>query len=141
MLIVGRNVSRINNLKNQLSKFFSMKDLGPAKQIHGMSIIRDRSTKKLGLSQERYIEKVLQIFNMDKAKAISCPLTNHFKLSFKQCPSIDKEKEEMEKVPYTSAVESLIYAMVCTRPDIAHSVGVVSRFISNPGKEHWAAVK
>ncbi|CAN0860766.1 Retrovirus-related Pol polyprotein from transposon TNT 1-94, partial [Linum grandiflorum] len=34
-----------------------------------------------------------------------------------------------------------MYAMVCTRPDIAHAVGVVSRFLSNPGKEHWAAVK
>ena len=78
---------------------------------------------------------------MDKAKTISCPLVNHFKLSSKQCSSIDKEKEEMEKVPYTSAVESLIYAMVCTRPDITHAVGVVSRFLSNPGKEHWAAVK
>ncbi|PKI56618.1 hypothetical protein CRG98_023001 [Punica granatum] len=47
----------------------------------------------------------------------------------------------MKKVPYSSAVGSLMYAMVCTRPDIAHSVGVVSRFLSNPGKEHWNAVK
>lgn len=47
----------------------------------------------------------------------------------------------MLKVPYASTVGSLMYAMVCTRPDIAHAVGVVSRFLSNPGKEHWAAVK
>ncbi|RVW89936.1 Retrovirus-related Pol polyprotein from transposon TNT 1-94 [Vitis vinifera] len=47
----------------------------------------------------------------------------------------------MRKVPYASAVGSLMYAMVCTMPDIAHAVGVVSRFISNPGKEHWAIVK
>ena len=83
MLIVGRNVSRINNLKNQLSKSFAIKDLGPAKQTLGMNIIRDRSTKKLWLSRERYIKKVLQRFNMDKAKAVSCPLANHFKLSSK----------------------------------------------------------
>jgi ATP-binding cassette subfamily B (MDR/TAP) protein 1 len=44
-------------------------------------------------------------------------------------------------VPYSSAVGSLMYAMVCTRPDIAHAVGMVSRFLSNPGKEHWEAVK
>ena len=141
MLIVGWNVSRINNLKKELSKSFAMKDLGPAKQILGMKIVRDRGVKKLWLSHERYIEKVLQRFNMDKAKVVSCPLANHFKLSSKQCPSTDKEKEEMEKVPYASAVESLMYAMVCTRPDITHAVGVVSRFLSNPGKEHWAAVK
>ena len=47
----------------------------------------------------------------------------------------------MKKVPYTSTVGSLMYAMVCTRLDIAHVVGVVSWFLSNPGKEHWVAVK
>ena len=141
MLIVGRNVSRINNLKKQLSKSFAIKDLGPAKQILGMKIIRDRGIKKLWLSQERYIEKVLQRFNMDKAKAVSCPLVNYFKLSSKQCPSTDKDKEEIEKVSYALVVGSLMYVMVCTRPDITHSVGVVSRFLSNPEKEHWAAVK
>ena len=47
----------------------------------------------------------------------------------------------MCRVPYASAVVSLMYAMVCTRPDIAHSVGVLSRFMSNPGKEHWTTVK
>ena len=78
---------------------------------------------------------------MDQAKTVSCPLANHFKLSTMQSPSTDKEKEEMKKIPYASAVGSLMYAMVCTRPDIAHAVGVVSRFLSNPGKEHWAAVK
>ena len=47
----------------------------------------------------------------------------------------------MECVPYASAIGSLIYAMVCTRPDIAHVVGVVSRFMHNTGKTHWVAVK
>ena len=78
---------------------------------------------------------------MDKAKSVGCPLAGHFKLSSNQCPTSEKDKEEMQKVPYASAVGSLMYAMVCTRPDIAHAVGVVSRFLSNPGKEHWAAVK
>ena len=47
----------------------------------------------------------------------------------------------MSRVPYASAVSSLMYAMVCTSPDIAHAVGVLSRFMSKPGKEHWTAVK
>ncbi|GKC29552.1 hypothetical protein Tco_1036846, partial [Tanacetum coccineum] len=47
----------------------------------------------------------------------------------------------MDRVPYASAVGSLMYAMVCTRPDLAYAVGVVSRFLSNPGKKHWEAVK
>ena len=47
----------------------------------------------------------------------------------------------MSKIPYSSAVGSLMYAMVCTIPDVAHAVGVVSRYMNNPGKEHWKAVQ
>jgi hypothetical protein len=141
MLIVGQNSSRINNLKKELSKSFAMKDLGSAKNLLGMQIVRDRDAKKLWLSQEKYIEKVLERFQMNKAKSVSTPLALHFKLSSSQCPSNDEEKEDMQRVPYASAVGSLMYAMVCTRPDIAHAVSVVSRFQSNPGREHWNAVK
>jgi len=96
---------------------------------------------RLWLSQESYIEKVLDRFNMSKAKPVSSPLAGHLKLSSKKSPTSEKENEEMKKVSYASAVGSLMYAMVCTRPDIAHAVGVVSWFLSNPGKEHWVAVK
>jgi len=122
MSIVGKNVSRIVELKQNLSKSFALKDLGLAKQILGMRIERDRSFNKLYLSQEKYIEKVLCKFRMDNAKAVSCPLAAHFKLSTKQCPTTDEKKKEMRNVPFASAVGSLMYAMVCTRPDIAHAV-------------------
>ncbi|RVW66143.1 Retrovirus-related Pol polyprotein from transposon TNT 1-94 [Vitis vinifera] len=56
-------------------------------------------------------------------------------------PSTDEEVEYMKSVPYSSVVGSLMYAMVCTRPDLAFAVSVVSRFMSNPGKAHWEAVK
>ncbi|GKC98802.1 retrovirus-related pol polyprotein from transposon TNT 1-94, partial [Tanacetum coccineum] len=58
MLIVGKNIGRIAQLKRDLSKSFSMKDLGPAKQIIGIRIFRDRGAKKLHISQEQYIKKV-----------------------------------------------------------------------------------
>ena len=141
MLIVGQDMSKISKLKSELSKSFAMKDLGPAKQILGIRIVRNRSHGLIWLSQENYVKKVLERFNMDKAKPVNCPLAGHFKLSSSQCPTSDEEKNEMQKIPYASAIGSLMYAMVCTRPDIAHAVGVVSRFMSNPGKEHWAAVK
>jgi hypothetical protein len=47
----------------------------------------------------------------------------------------------MSRVPYSSIVGNLMYAMVFTRPDIAHTVGVVRRYMNNPSKEHWEAVK
>jgi ATP-binding cassette subfamily B (MDR/TAP) protein 1 len=95
----------------------------------------------LYLSQEKYIEKVLRKFKMDEAREVSCPLAAHFKLSKKQCPSTENMGKEMQNVPYASAVGSLMYAMVCTRPDIAQAVSTVSRFMSNPGRPHCEAVK
>jgi hypothetical protein len=141
MLIVGKNISNIDRLKKQLGESFAMKDMGAAKQILGIRIMRDRKERKLWMSQEHYIERVLQRFQMENSKAVNTPLATHFKLSYKQSPSSEDETFDMKRVPYASAVGSLMYAMVCTRPDIAHAVGTVSRFLSNPGREHWNAVK
>jgi hypothetical protein len=58
-----------------------------------------------------------------------------------QCPKTHEEEEDMSRVPYESAVGSFMYAMVYTRPDIAHAVGVLSKYMSKPGKEHWTIVK
>ena len=69
------------------------------------------------------------------------PIPVGAKLSADQCPKTHEEEEDMSRVPYASAFESLMYAMVCTRLDIAHAVGVLSRYMSKPGKEHWTIVK
>ena len=141
MLVASKSMVDISRLKAQLAGTFDMKDLGAARQILGMEIHRDRAKSKLWLSQEKYVEKVLQRFGMDKVKPVNIPLALHFKLSSGLCPSNDEEKEYMSRVPYANAVGSLMYAMVTTRLDISHAVGVVSRYMANPGKEHWAAVK
>ncbi|KAL9266872.1 Retrovirus-related Pol polyprotein from transposon TNT 1-94-like protein [Drosera capensis] len=80
MLIVGKSASRIDKLKKQLSQSFSIKDMGPIKKILGIKIDRDKGAKKLCISQEKYIKKVLQRFNMNNAKVVSSTLTSHFKL-------------------------------------------------------------
>ena len=72
---------------------------------------------------------------------MSTSLANYFRLSRDLSPKTQEEIDSMAMMPYASAVGSLMYAMICTRPDIAHAVGVVSRFMSNPGKLHWEAVK
>ena len=65
----------------------------------------------------------------------------NYELFGKQSPKTKAEKSDMMKIPYASAIGSLMYAMVCTRPDIAYAIRVVSWFMSNPGREHWNAVK
>jgi len=78
---------------------------------------------------------------MAYTKPVNVPLEDHFKLSKAQTRTTEDEKTLMSDVPYASAMDSLMYVMVCTRPDIAQAVGVVSRYMSNPGKEHWRVVK
>ena len=119
-----------------------MKDLGEAKKILGMEISRDRPRGKLCLNQKQYLKKVLQCFGVNEnTKHVSTPLASHLKLSAQLSPKTEEEREYMAKVPYANAVGSLMYAMVCTRPDISQAVGVVSRYMHDPGKGHWQAVK
>lgn len=106
-----------------------------------MKIFHDRKTTKLWLSQEAYVEKVLERFNMSNAKSVCSQLAGHFKLSFDYCPISKKEKQEIRRVSYASAVGSLIYVIVCTRLDIVHAIGVGIRFLSNLGKVRWTVLK
>ncbi|KAG7558728.1 Integrase catalytic core [Arabidopsis thaliana x Arabidopsis arenosa] len=140
MLIAAKQMCDIQRLKDLLSAEFEMKDLGAAKKILGMEILRDRSQNKLFLSQKGYIQKVLNRFGMLSAKPIDTPFAANIHLTMFANQS-EEEKEYMSRVPYANAVGSLMYAMVCTRPDLAHAVSVVSRFMGQPGKEHWLAVK
>ena len=78
---------------------------------------------------------------MQDSKPVDVPIPVGVKLSAEKCPKTQEEEEDMSCVPYASVVGSLMYTMVCTRPDIAHAVGVLSRFMSNPRKEHWTIVK
>eukprot|EP00253_Pinus_taeda_P029114 PITA_29114 len=77
----------------------------------------------------------------EDSKPVKVPIPVGVKLSIEQCPKTQEEEEDMSRVPYARVVGSLMYAIVCTRPDIAHAVGVLSRFMSKPGKEHWTTMK
>ena len=78
---------------------------------------------------------------MERGKALSIPLPPYVKLYKNDCPMSKEGKAKMENFSYPFTIGSLMYAMICTRPDIAYAVGVVSRYMSNPGKKHWEAVK
>src|SRR3954471_10425472 len=118
-----------------------MKDLGEAAYILGIKIYRDRSRRLIGLSQSTYLDKILKKFNMDQSKKGFLPVLQGVKLSSAQCPTTAEDIEEMSVIPYASAIGSIMYAMLCTRPDVNLVVSLVGRYQSNPGKEHWIAVK
>ena len=141
ILIAAKDKSEIAKLKAQLSKEFEMKDLGAAKKILGVEIIRDGKSGMLYLSQRDYIEKVLRRFNMYDTKPVSTPLAAHFRLSSALCPVSDGDIEYIYRVSYSSAVGSLMYAMFCSHRDLSHALSVVSRDMANPDKQHCNAVQ
>ena len=78
---------------------------------------------------------------MKHCSSIAAPIVKGEKFSLDQCPKNELERKEMDSIPYASLVGSLMYAQVCTRPDIAFIVGMLGRYQSNPGKDHWKAAK
>jgi len=141
ILLARNNLEFINATKQWLSSVFEMKDMGEARYVLGVKIVRNRPKKLLGMCQEAYIKRVLERFRMHHFKPIDTPVEKGLTLSLDQCPKTDQEKEKMKYVSYASAVGSLIYAMLCTRPDICFAVGLVSSYRSNPGPTYWQAVK
>ena len=118
-----------------------MKDLGEAAYILGIKIYRDRSRRLIGLSQSTYIDKVLKRFRMESSKKGLLPMSHGVVLCKSQCPKTTDEQVEMSTVPYASAIGSVMYAMICTRPDVSYALSVCSKYQSNPGNAHWVAVK
>lgn len=112
-----------------------MKDWSEAAYILGIKEIRDRKKRMLALSQEPFIEEVLARFNMQNSKRGFLPFKKGVALSKEQCPSTLKEIESVKAVPYAWACGSLMYVMLCTRHDVCFTVGIVSRYQSNPGQE------
>ena len=141
ILLIGNDIPAMQGIKIWLSSQFSMKDLGEASYILGMKIYRDRSRKLLGLSQSMYIETVLKRFSMKNSKKGYLPIGHGIVLSKKDCATTPEERERMSRIPSASAVGSIMYAMPCPRPDVAYSLGVVSRYQSDPGEAHWQVVK
>ena len=141
ILLIGNDVETLSNVKKWLVEQFKMKDLGEASYILGIQIIRDRKNKLSALSQAFYIDNVLARFSIQDSKKGLLPTQHGIIISKEQCPKKPQEEEDMRRIPYASAVGSLMYAMLCTRPNICYAVGIVSRYQSNPRMGHWIAVK
>ena len=141
ILLIGNDVETLSNVKKWLAEQFQMKDLGEASYILGIQIIRYHKNKILALSQASYIDKVLARFSMQDSKKGLLPTQHGIILYKEQCPKIPQEEEDMRRIPYASTIGSLMYAMLCTRPNICYAVGIVNRYQSNPGMGHWIAVK
>src|SRR3990170_3857214 len=80
-------------------------------------------------------------FKMDQSKKGFLPVLQGVKLSQTKCPATTEDREKMSVIPYASAIGSIMYVMLCTRPDVSLAISMAGRFQSDPGVKHWTAVK
>ena len=126
ILLIGNDVGVMSVIKIQLSSQFDMKDLGEANFILEIKLWRDRKNRMLGLSQAGYIDKILEQFSMQNSKRGLLLFRHGLPLYDDQRPKTLQEENMMRQIPYASVVGSLMYAMLCTRPNICYLVGIVS---------------
>ena len=138
VLITGPSKQGIQDLKSALNKEFRMSDLGPVSFYQGISITRDRQNRTIRLNQKAYLERVVREHGQWESQKTYTPM----QVNFRPAPAPEGyEAKADSKQKYQSAVGSLMYAMLGTRPDIAYAVSVVSRYASNPSEEHWRCVR
>ena len=128
ILIIGNNVSVLQSIKIWLSKNFSMKDLGEETYNLGTRVYKDRSKRFLSLSQSTYIEKMLKRFSMDQSKRGFIPMMHGITLSKSLCPQTLDERTHLSLIPYSSAIGSIMYYMICSRPNVSYALSAMSRY-------------
>jgi hypothetical protein len=132
LIICGPNSSKIGKFKHQMKRLFSMSDLGLLSYYLGMEV--KQKTGEFTLCQSAYAAKIVEISGMKGCNPVDTPMEQHVKVLAGHVGS------EEDATRYRSIIGSLRY-LVNTRPDLAYSVGVASRFMQTPTKEHWALVK
>ena len=81
------------------------------------------------------------LFRSENSKKGYLPIGHGISLSKRDCLATPQERERMGRIPYALTMGSIMYAMTCTRPNMAYSLGIVSRYQSDPEENHWKVVK
>ena len=136
LILASNSPTMLQQFKVVMEAEFKMSDLGEANLFLGLQLVRDRKERVIRLMQTRYAEDVLRRFGMEESKPISTPMVPHSPLA-----KGDTVVSAEDKAWYRSAVGSLMYLMVSTRPDLAYAVGAVSKYVEAPSPDHVAAVK
>ena len=140
MFAIDKVMELIDLVKDFLHSRFRMKDLGAATFLLGMEISR-LPGGYVQLLQEKYLGVVLLRYPVDTPRAASTPLPPGCKLSQADSPTSTADKQTMAVIPDRSAIGSLMYLAMCTRPNIFAAISCLSRFNHNPGMAHWEGVK
>ena len=135
-ILCCNNLKYLVSEKEKISSKFEMDDRGEVNFILGMTVKRDRENRTLTISQKTYLSDVLQRFNMSDCKPVSTPVEPGQKFEKR-----NDDEDQFDVSTYQSAIGSLNYAAIATRPDISLAVGKLSQFMQSPSQTHWIAVK
>lgn len=141
ILIITSLADEEEQIVKALNEHFKMKDLGEATSVLGVKINRKKEFGTISISQERYINDMLERFGLNECKPAKTPIDVNQKISSEMSPGTEEEAEEMSKIPYRECIGSLLFAAQISRPDISYAVNLLSRFCEKPGKSHWIAAK
>jgi len=139
--LVGKSNAQIDQIIQELSKHLKLRDLGETEFLLGVHITRDRLNRTIHLSQRQYIVDLLERNGMGQCAPVKTPMIPGSSLTKDMCPQTPKEVEEMKSNPYINIVGAILYLAFFTRPDILFATVVLARYMSNPGLEHWNALK
>jgi len=140
LIIASSHMSLTERIKSSLSSHYKMKDLGRIDEILGCKVHVNLLNGTITMSQKKYLNTALNKFLTPEMSPISTPADPRITLSLTQCPTSPEDIEAMQLIPYRSAVGSLLWLSLGSRPDIAFAVSQVAKFSSNPGITHWNAV-
>ncbi len=136
-LIACNRRSALDAFKHTLNNKFECSDFGPAGYFLGFNIYRDQPARKLHLSQQHYLEAILDRFDLVDCNPARSPLP----YGFRPIPATDEEHQAARHRVYPQAVGAILYASTVTRPDLSQAAGVLSRLISKWNESHWKAAK
>ena len=136
IVLAGRDERRLQEIKDDFSKKFDIKDLGEIKYFLGIKVVQDKESNSIWIGQPAYTKNLLKSYGMQDSNPVNTPADANSKLQ----PATNQD-EPLNQTQYQSAVGSLMYLSVSSRPDIAFAVNNLARFNSNPRKEHWSALK
>ena len=137
ILAFGSNETTLDKFRNDMKTRFKMKDMGKPKYVLGIKV-EHQHEGSIKLSQPLYIKDILERSQLADTKSKSTPM--EAKLSLEKS-EIGKQADSKTMSDYRSHVGMLMYAAVCTRPDIAFPMSQVSKFVANPSSDHIAASK
>ena len=133
IILVGKSKTRMKEVKVALAKKLDIKDMGKLHYFLGLKVVQDEESGDIWIGQPAYTENLLKKFGMDTSKQVSTPVDTSTKFA--------EDEQSVDQQRYQSAIGSLLYVSVGTRPDITYAVSTMAKFSTKPTKQHWIGVK